>query len=377
MAISANARAVGTIKNYLGTAMNSFAKYLAEAKVSFPEFVRTGFTEAHLAAFAMWMCAEHKSTQVIKTSVAGLHYFCVAYAIPVEHAVNKHMGRAPNQSRIFCWGGQVYEGSRRSAAAAKKKKKALPLTAPMAIALAQDCCERIETSPDKDSNQLQERAMHSLNFLGANRPSETMAKMVSGKLVCPVLRWTNIKFSGENKAQVHFPHTKAKKNVTVHFLATGRALCAVDSLKNLQAARALEGKAYPSDPVFLAANGVDPLSYGEAVGQLKNAVTRVLGDKLAKGVKGYSYRRGAATSGYLMGLSIKEIKTITRHSSDSVFNYIAAGKASSLKWQQEVAGLSPKLGWFGHMARDRTLRLHVANLDQWETLEPRQAGPWN
>ena len=62
MAISANARAVGTIKNYLGTAMNSFAKYLAEAKVSFPEFVRTGFTEAHLAAFAMWMCAEHKST---------------------------------------------------------------------------------------------------------------------------------------------------------------------------------------------------------------------------------------------------------------------------------------------------------------------------
>ena len=363
------------MKTYLGTAIKMLAKYLAEATVSFPEFLQSGFTEAHFAAFSLWLCeAEMKSSQVIKTTISGVYYFCVTYHIPVQLAVQEHLSRPPNQSRICSWGAQVHEGARRSATAAKKKKKALPLTAPMIIPLTDDCVRRGQAS-DSDGPK-QERALHSVNFLGANRPAETMTKLVDGKLVCPVLRWKNVKFQSHGKMSIFYPHAKAKKNVTVHYVATGKSLCAVDAMKQLLAVRKKAGKAYTTDPVFLCSNGVDPLSYAEGVTLLKNAVRRVLGHVLGRGVSGCSYRRGAATTGFNMGLSIDATKTITRHSSNSVFNYIAAGGAASQNWQRAVAGLNPKLAWFGHMAKDRALRLHVSNLDNWDSIATRPALKW-
>jgi hypothetical protein len=62
---------------------------------------------------------------------------------------------------------------------------------------------------------------------------------------------------------IFYPHTKAKKNVTIHYVATGKSLCAVDAMKHLLAVRKRAGKAYTTDPVFLSSNGVDPLSYAE------------------------------------------------------------------------------------------------------------------
>ena len=193
-----------------------------------------------------------------------------------------------------------------------------------------------------------------------------------------MLVWENVKFLSTHRVSMFFPRTKVKDNVTVQCHRTGVGLCAVDSLSKLKEVADLLGRGYPTDPVFTEDNGIDPLAYVSGVRIIKQEIEKIMipAERGLVNVNGYSLRRGAATTGYLMQLPIKLVKSITRHSSNAVLNYISSDASAAKDWQLNVANLNPQLSWFGCIKKDVAARLAVSNLDEWESRVPRLGIEW-
>ena len=389
-------RAATTVASCLGTGLGHFAKYLDFTMVCPREFIAEGLTAAHHAGFSSYMKKNaNGSKPTMKKALRGIEFFCQVYDLPIAPCVRRALSKAPTIKRLVSWSDAVQLGAMKKARKVLKRKEVYPATAPVIvrstsknskltvhwIRLAEAASDGVMIASRWASalRAANDWALFSVGFLGAHRPSEIMVKRAFGTgLTCPVLIWERVKFLSNRRVSICCPHTKVKDDVTIHFHKTGSSLCAVESLTKLKMVCDKLGRGHPTDPVFTEPDGYNPLSYATGVAVIKREVESVLTSRERRSarVSGYSFRRGSATTGYMMNLPIRLIKSITRHSSDAVYNYISRDAAAARTWQLNVAQVSPKLSWFGFVQKDQASRMTIANLDEWEARCPRVNKTW-
>ena len=174
-----------------------------------------------------------------------------------------------------------------------------------------------------------------------------------------------------------FARTKVANNVRVHLMRTGNVLCVMFWLDILRGMQEKAGRFGAHDHLLSNPDEPDePLTYKRLLVLLRD-VGRALGLKAPEELKGYSLRRGAIQTAYMLKAPLAVLKSVGRHKSEAYKVYIVKGKAH-MRWWQKLAmrELKPNMSWFGFIPRDRALRLNVDDMDQWEADVSRGSKRW-